>query len=428
MEIITRQSLMCLKNLQHLTIAESNLTFIAPGAFGVLKKLKTLSLISNVKLTYIPANVFNIRSLDIIDLRIFQNIKCSVIDFTHSKIVAVVDEAFNTSQIDTIYFYKNQFFDINIGKWGIDYYTTMIYFNYQISDFAIGFNEKKNPSAWAVSNFKIETTCEIKEWIIEICKNHKSISSVKSSTDVTEYIFDILPWTVIDKVEINVNDIQSISKHAFKQSPLKNQLKTLIIYNDNEKYKIDLYPESFEGLTKLENLELNVGPILIKNNLFSFLPSLKYLKIKPYELNNVYISQVIMKLKNLKTLEIVGNNSIGICQNLYSKMLPKSIIDIRYKTGFINSLEKNSLNCLIQIESLSITETSLGTINVDLFLFNNTGFVEVNKAWGISQSTYVHINEPTHEVMYCKLRSGKRIDCKHCEKSVKCILVSLRFG
>ncbi|XP_044002033.1 leucine-rich repeat-containing protein let-4-like [Aphidius gifuensis] len=86
-----------------------------------------------------------------------------------------------------------------------------------------------------------------------------------------------------------------------------------------------------------------------------------------------------MNLENLKTVEIFGNRTIGICQNLYSKNISNSIIDIRYVSGKIDKLQEDSLNCLPQIEILMITKTNLMTIQVGVFnLLNNLKYINLS--------------------------------------------------
>ncbi|XP_044010263.1 chaoptin-like [Aphidius gifuensis] len=147
---------------------------------------------------------------------------------------------------------------------------------------------------------------------------------------------------------------------SMKLSCLK-KLEHLAITND---HVFTIYPESFEGLKNLENLELNVGAIVLKANLFDKLPSLRYLKIEVEETLQ-YLSQVLGSLKNLKTLEIVGNDTIGICQNAFSYKIPHSLIDVRYTNGMIKNLQANSMACMPQLEKLIITNTQLMTIQAE---------------------------------------------------------------
>ncbi|XP_044005428.1 leucine-rich repeat-containing protein 15-like [Aphidius gifuensis] len=268
MTILTRQSLMCLRNLQHLIIAESNLTFIAPGTFGVLKKLKTVSLISNAKLTYIPANIFNLRSLDIINLSIFKNIECSVIDFTQSGILYVDDEAFNESHIDVLYFFKNLFVDKNTLSWDICYLSEYNYF--------------------------------------KICKTSalKTLNSVRSLVDIWE------PKTL----HINDNEITSIDNNAF------NNLKitTLIIRSTAENFNLNA--DSFAGLPNLKVLKLETKPILFTTSFFHHFESLISLEISTTqfsESNNMRTCELLSNITSLQSFSIVHHKLLNKRDFLY---------------------------------------------------------------------------------------------------------------
>ncbi|XP_044010276.1 P-granule-associated novel protein 1-like [Aphidius gifuensis] len=245
---------LCLNKLENLGISEGSLEIIETGAFTGLEKLTQLTLESN-RIKHINQNIFSPlknliililknNTIEFIDDKAFVNKNLTLLDLSHNLLTHIRE---------------NTFFGVTL----------------------------KNLRQWAVSNLKIDITCENKGWMIEICKNHNSISSVKS---------------------------------------------------------------------KLENLELTAGSVILKANLFGFLPSLKYLKIQVDE-TFIFFSQTLKNLKNLKTVEIVGNRTIGICQNLYSKNISNSIIDIRYTTGSIHSLRANSFDCLPQIEILTITKT-----------------------------------------------------------------------
>ncbi|XP_044005919.1 leucine-rich repeat neuronal protein 1-like [Aphidius gifuensis] len=129
---------------------------------------------------------------------------------------------------------------------------------------------------------------------------------------------------------------------------------------------VTAFAQSFVGLTQLENLELDVGPILLQAHSFDSLPSLKFFKIKVIETFQ-YLSQVLAPLSNLKTIEIVGNRSVGICQNKFSSKIPHSLTDIRYTNSPLTELQANSMTCIPQLEKFTITNTQLSTIQAGAF-------------------------------------------------------------
>ncbi|XP_044005920.1 leucine-rich repeat-containing protein let-4-like [Aphidius gifuensis] len=357
---LTHKSFECLRNLRNLTITNSDLTFLEPGSLNGLEKLETVSIRSNDKLTHIPSNVFNVKSLKIIDLSnnsisrvddgafkssnnnlmllnlsynlieiieggVFQNFRCEVIDLTQSGIVAIVDGAFNNSRVDKIFLMKNQIFNLNYLKWGIHYTATMVYIDFTNFDIFESYNNSRHLTKWDESfHLKKSYSCYLSESV------HK--------TD-----------------------------NAFM-----------------------IYPESFVGLTELENLELDVGPIILQAQLFESLSSLKFLKIEVEE-SIQYLSQVLVPLSNLKTIEIVGNRSVGICQNKFSSKIPYSLTDIRYTKGPLKELQENSMTCISQLEKFTIKNTQLSTIQAGAFKsMDNLKFVnlEFNQITMIPKDTF----------------------------------------
>ncbi|XP_044005610.1 uncharacterized protein LOC122850543 [Aphidius gifuensis] len=220
-------------------------------------------------------------------------------------------------------------------------------------------------NAWNVSESNTQTDC-FNEEPFTICKKFNTLTSVNLITNRYGYINYRLGIKVSAALESQTlklsGQIYSIGRNAFQNSDIVTNLKTLICHQTTHVFTI--YPESFEGLTELENLELNTGPIVLKAHLFDKLPSLKYLKIEVEETLQP-LSQVLINLKNLKTLEVVGNHTIGICQNIYSHKIPHSLTDIRYTNGNITNLQANSMRCMPQLEKLIITNTQLMTIQAE---------------------------------------------------------------
>ncbi|XP_044013951.1 leucine-rich repeat protein soc-2 homolog [Aphidius gifuensis] len=194
--------------------------------------------------------------------------------------------------------------------------------------------------------------------------------------DFTSSYYEI--WALIathsEKLELS-GQISSIGRNAFKDLDVRTFLKTLIFHKTDGVFMI--YPESFVGLTELENLELDVGPILLQAHLLNGLSSLKFLKIEVIETFQ-YLSQVLAPLSNLKTIDIVGNRSVGICQNVFSSKIPHSLTDIRYINGPLKELQANSMTCIPQLEKFTITHTQLSTIQAGAFIsMNNLKYVNL---------------------------------------------------
>lgn len=182
--------------------------------------------------------------------------------------------------------------------------------------------------------------------------------------------------------------LSAVDRYAFKYSDVQIYLKTLIFHKSDKVFMI--YPESFAGLIRLENLELDVGPILLQPSIFNTLPSLKFLKIEVIETHQ-YLSQVLSPLINLETLEIVGNQSVGICQNIFSFKIPRSLTDIRYTNGPLKELPTNSMTCMPQLEKFTITNTQLKTIQSGAFKsMKNLKYVNLafNQITRISKDTF----------------------------------------
>ncbi|XP_044001602.1 leucine-rich repeat-containing protein 15-like [Aphidius gifuensis] len=346
----------CLNKLEYLGIKNSQLEIILPGAFNGLEKLKRLTLSSN-KLTHIDRNVFqnliNLNSLKLIDNKI-KNIDDKAFE---KQTLLTLDLSYNELKfISKSMFYGVKCKRLDLSNNKLTFIETGTFKNTNLESLYVKNNNKliKNFIAWNVDEFKIQTDC-IVQGILQICTKLNSLSSV----DVI--IHDFSPEFPLPSSKLELYGISSIGRNAFNNSNINVYFKVLEIhYTENHEFII--YPESFEDLINLEDLILNVGPITLTNNLFDKLKSLKYLKIQVIETVQ-YLSQVLINLKSLKTLEIVGNKTVGICRNVYSKYISNtSITDIRYVNGEIDELPENSFVCMPQIELLTITKTNLMTI------------------------------------------------------------------
>ncbi|XP_044001600.1 toll-like receptor Tollo [Aphidius gifuensis] len=345
----------CLNKLENLDISDGSLEIIATGAFIGLEKLKSLTLSSN-KLTHIGRNIFekliNLNSL------ILRNNKINSIDDKafDKQILSTLDLSYNELKFIskyTLYGAKCKRLDLSNNK--LTSIESGAFKNINLDSLYVGNNDKliENFIAWNVDESKIQRDCII-QGILQICTKLNSLSSV----DVI--IHDFSPEFPLPSSKLELSGISSIGRNAFNNSNINVYFKVLEIHY-TEKHEFIIYPESFEGLINLEDLILNVGAITLTSNLFEKLKSLKYLKIQVIETIQ-YLSQVLINLKSLRTLEIIGNKTIGICQNVYSKYISNSITDIRYVNGEIDELPENSFVCMPQIEILTITETNLMTI------------------------------------------------------------------
>ncbi|XP_044019414.1 protein artichoke-like [Aphidius gifuensis] len=329
---IERGNFICLPNLENLGISSSTLEEIKPGSFAGLDELTSLILSSN-ELTQIHQNTFedlpNLYILILSDNKInnivngaFRGKILSMLDLSYNKLTSVSKDLFVDVIIRQLDLSNNELKTIEIGAFKTLNFETL---NVDNNDELEG-----NIRIWSADEDRIPANCFTKA-SFKICKKLNSLLSVNA---------------VIEKYEgmMFLPDFSLPSK------------------------KLELF----------ENLILNVGAIKLKKNLFVQLQSLRYLKIEVIE-TSFYLSQVLTDLKNLKTLEIVGNHSVGICQNSFSKDIPNTIIDIRYTTGTIDRLQENSLICLPQIEVLTITKSQLSTIEAGAFnLLNNLRYINLS--------------------------------------------------
>ncbi|XP_044009950.1 chaoptin-like [Aphidius gifuensis] len=357
----------CLDKLEFLSITNSSLETISSGAFDGLSKLQSLEIISS-RLTRIHRNTFemltNLNRLSlsnntikvIADESLMNNKLLSILDLSFNSLESIHEKTFNGANINNLDLSYNNISLIENGAFAN--MTNLDHLN-------VDHNNKlvKDTMTWNIMESQIETRCQLHD-NLKLCFKHNSISSV----NVYEgKIARPLSFAVFVEVRIRVyiiriicdDFITSISPNAFKDSNIKSELKTLIIYR-KRKNGFVLYPGSFEGLTVLENLIIDVGVIELKVGLFDSLKSLKYLKFKPNEmLTGVFLGQVLANLTNLKTLEIFNNDSIGICDSPFSDILPLSITELCYTNGQIDKLEKYSFICLPSLENITITNTEL---------------------------------------------------------------------
>ncbi|XP_044010113.1 toll-like receptor 6 [Aphidius gifuensis] len=367
----------CLKKLEYLGVTNSSLIDIKPGSFVGLDKLTTLVLSSN-KLTQIDQNTFenltNLNSLILCDNKIdnivngaFRGKILSMLDLSYNKLTSISKNLFVDVIIRQLDLSNNKLITIEIGAFKTLSFETL---NVDNNDELEG-----NLGIWSADETRIQAKC-FTQAFFKICTKLNSLSSVNVVVDKF-IVITFLPDFLLPSRKLELFDISSINRNAFKYSNVRSHFRTLTIHYTGG-FEFMIFPESFEGLINLENLILNVGAIKLKKNLFVELKSLKYLKIGVIE-TSLYLSQILTDLKNLKTLQIVGNHSVGICQNSFSKEIPNSIIDIRYTTGTIDRLQENSLICVQQIEVFTITKTQLSTIEVGAFnLLNNLRYINLS--------------------------------------------------
>lgn len=372
----------CLKKLQYLGITNSSLENIESGAFDKLDNVKILILSSN-ELTHINRDIFK------------ELISLNTLILSHNKINSIDDRAFESKTLSMLDLSFNEltsisqhtFFGVESKELDLSYNKLKSIDNYAFKNIYLdkiyihNNNElKENEIKLYLDDSKIQTNC-VYQNMWKICKKLNSLSSVNI------IIHHFSPEFPLPSSTLELSGISSIRKYTFQNSNVRAYFKSLIINNSGDEFII--YPESFEGLIQLEDLELNVGPVKLQNHLFDKLISLQYLKIQIIE--NVHLSQVLENLNNLKTLEIIKNSNVNICENSHSKNIPNSIIDIRWTSGSIRDLKKNSLNCISQIENFKITNTQLMNIETGTFdLLNNLKYINLsfNKIISISMNLF----------------------------------------
>ncbi|XP_044009951.1 toll-like receptor 3 [Aphidius gifuensis] len=416
-DTIETASFMCLPSLENITITKTQLAVVERYAFDGLDNIKYINLSFNrihlIDLTHnnietIESGAFNGSQIKVIYLydnkldeeddaiygdldnktRLYLNYQPNEISSTSlisvKQLVPVLDLSFNSLQS----IHEKTFKGENIKNLDLSYNNISLIENGAFANMTSLDHlhvDHNNPSltedlvAWSIMESQIDTECQ-RHNTLEICFKHNSISSVNVNEEKIAR-----PSTFGAFIEIHTREIRftcddfvtSISPNAFKDSNIKSELKTLKIYRKRRNGFV-LYPGSFEGLTVLENLIIDVGVIELKVGLFDSLKSLKYLKFKPNEmLTGVYLGQVLANLTNLKTLEIFNNDSIGICDSPFSDILPLSITELCYTNGQIDKLEKYSFICLPSLENITITKTRLAVVEYAFDILDNLKYINL---------------------------------------------------
>ncbi|XP_044001590.1 chaoptin-like [Aphidius gifuensis] len=376
--------------------------------------------INNVLKTVPSIRVLEILNSDSINIYTFYGMQTKALDISYNKIIEIDNGAFKDIHLDHLYYHKNVGVFDNTRFWYID--------DSQIEDNCLPSNKLEftgdkissiNEYAFKGSNIQVF----LKTLIIRKTIKSEFIIHPKSFDGLTklenlelnvgliqlkENLFDRLTSLNYLRIEIKYNPqspskyinnvlktvpsirvleilnsdslpsnklefigdkISSINEYAFKGSNIQVFLKTLIIHK-TIKSEFIIHPKSFDGLTKLENLELDVGPIQLKENLFDRLTSLNYLRIEikynPQSLSK-YINNVLKTVPSIRVLEILNDVSINICNNPISNENSLPITGLYYTGGSIITLPTNALICLWNLEKLSISKTQLTTIEAGVF-------------------------------------------------------------
>ncbi|XP_044001592.1 toll-like receptor 13 [Aphidius gifuensis] len=353
--VLPTNSLICLWNLEKLSISKTQLTTIEAGVFDSLNNLKYIHLAFN-KLTRITTGAFNrLNNLITLDLNhnkiiemddkslrksvennlhllnlsynefsfikkdTFAGFKCSQLDLSHNKISHIEDDAFKDTKIHDIFLFNNFIMYVKMKAWKIPLYT---------------FVHVKKPSYFISFCSGIRT---------RVCDHFGSYTFIGVRTNV---------------LDISNNKIVEIDNGAFKDMNLNH----LYYYNNNDRvfvnsrywyiddsqievnctnqntYRICKKGETlssvdipnkysfFGRLITSDTLEIfderisamDVGPIEVKENLFDRLISLNYLRIEiKYnpQSPSKYINNVLKTVPSLRVLEILNSDSINICNN-----------------------------------------------------------------------------------------------------------------
>ncbi|XP_044005827.1 protein artichoke-like [Aphidius gifuensis] len=216
----------------------------------------------------------------------------------------------------------------------------------------------------------------IKFWCFDetsfmICmKNHELLFVTHNDIDIrrkfnifgpknpSEFVSNLVLGLYID------DDFLSIQPFAFVNMTSRNQVKTLTI-DKHSRGEFIFVREIFAGLIALENFELNVGPVKLRDRHFDNLHNLKSLKIEAID-DEFYLIETLQSLRHLESLEIVGNAYVGICNDPFANSIP-AITNLSYTSGLIKKLRKKSLTCLTYLEKFKISHTLLRRIEEDAF-------------------------------------------------------------
>ncbi|XP_044005828.1 toll-like receptor 3 [Aphidius gifuensis] len=314
-----------------------NLTHIHKNSFGQMTNLKTLILRSN--------------SIELIENGAFSKLKNHLLflDLSRNKLRAISDKTFegikSIKQLDL----SNN----NIINFKYDPHSMSLVYAYNNSQlFAVNGSKK----------VQVELLCHIENWWT-ICINGTIATSI-TLNEIDQF------WQISDaeknnfQMEISIDNITSIRDDAWKNIDNQLTIKSLIL-TKNIQDGLELPSYSFNGLSKLENLELNVGPTILERGAFYRLSKLNRLKIEVDETQQ-YLYKSLLNLRLLTSLNIIKNKSISVCGNQFSEKLPP-LLYLSYIKGPFTVLHKNSFICLPSLKYLRVTRTRLMTIEPDAF-------------------------------------------------------------
>ncbi|XP_044005826.1 toll-like receptor 3 [Aphidius gifuensis] len=314
-EKIPSKSFKCLNGLNTLIINDSNLKTFDTGAFDGLENLDTL-ILENNKIPLINKNTFS------------GLLKLKKLSLAHNLISFIDDDAFRLQKSN--------------------YLPTDCTFHEKNKDFC-------KPETLSVLDLSFNKLKHLRNNMLNDIRRKFNIFGPKNPR---EFVSNLV-------LELYINDdFLSIQPFAFMNMTDKNQVKTLTI-DKHSRGKFIFEREIFAGLIALENLELNVGPVKVRDRYFENLHNLKSLKIEAID-DEFYLIETLQYLFLLESLEIVGNASVGICSNPFADSIPP-ITTLSYTSGSITILRKKSLTCLTYLENFKISDTLLRTLEQDAF-------------------------------------------------------------
>ncbi|XP_044006106.1 leucine-rich repeat-containing protein 70-like [Aphidius gifuensis] len=226
----------CLNRVNKIIITSSDLEIIEPEAFDGLQNLETLAITWNNNFTRIEKNVFSN----------FANLKSLIL--SHNSISFIDDGGLKTIKSE-VHNSKLSYLDLSYNK--LKYIESPIFGDTIITELKIDNTKMIN------KNDKFE--------------NVRTIFAVNDLTVVNDLSAVLPDYENNLSVDLHLNlsldtDELSIGKNAFKNIERDCSIKTLTISKSHSS-GIEFFYYTFFGLSNLENIIFNVGPIEVNINL-----------------------------------------------------------------------------------------------------------------------------------------------------------------
>ncbi|KAF7993640.1 hypothetical protein HCN44_010235 [Aphidius gifuensis] len=315
---IQKNSIGRLKNLKQLALSYNSIESIENGAFSKLNNRLSYLDLSQNKLQALSDKVFEgIMSVDHLDLS-----NNNIIHFKYTTDLSSLVYAYNNSQLFSVNGTEKfrvklfcrienwwticdndkiitsiKFDEINPlwrfsdkQKKNLQFYITIdnitsiqknaftnIDNQLTIKRLVYAYNNSQLFSVRGSKKIKVKLFCRIENWWT-ICINDAIATSITlNQFDSTLQLSDEEKKNF--QMEISIDNITSIRNDAWKNIDTRVTIKSLIL-NKNIRDGLKLSSNSFDGLSKLENLELNVGLTVLEHGAFYRLTELTRLKIE----------------------------------------------------------------------------------------------------------------------------------------------------